>query len=274
MIEEVTALSYLPLIGSWLQGIPHKIESANAYNNDFRIATLQAKKYEISEYGHAIAPEDAPEDSIAIIYISGVITKHDQVCGPSGMLTKKDIINRCYSNNNIKGIVLVVDSGGGEGLACRLLQDTLSIRNKPIIGFIDDFACSAAYGILTPCDLIVANTNVARCGSIGSYITITDYAQYYEKLGIKLIDIYATRSKDKNQEYIKAIAGDPEPLRKICDVYNEDFISRISEFRSGTINPDPSKWATGKTFFADEALSLGLIDQIDSLDNVIDYFNT
>lgn len=274
MIEESTILNYLPLVGSWLQGKPQPNIKDNPKNPDFRIAAFQLGKYEISEYGEEIAPEYAPENSVAIINISDTITKHDQDCGPSGMLTKGEILTRCFSNDKIKGVILNVDSGGGEGRACRLLQDVISSRNKPVVGFIDDFACSAAYGIVSACDLIVANNEVARIGSIGSYFTIADYAKYYEQLGIKLIEVYATRSKDKNQEYHQAVSGDPEPLRKICDVYNEDFISRIASFRSGKISPDQNLWATGKTFFTPEALDLGLIDRVDSLENVINYFNT
>lgn len=45
-------------------------------------------------------------------------------------------------------------------------------------------------------------------------MTIVDTSEYYAKMGIKLIDIYASKSTDKNQEFHKALQGDTEPLKK------------------------------------------------------------
>ena len=65
-----------------------------------------------------------------------------------------------------------------------------------------------------------------------------------------------------------------QPLLDVCNTYNEDFISRIANFRGDSINQDQSTWGTGKMFFAPEALELGLIDAVDSFENVLNYFNT
>ena len=93
-------------------------------------------------------------------------------------------------------------------------------------------------------------------------------------MGVKLVEVYATKSTDKNQEFYKAIQGDTVPLKKVCDTYNENFISSIANARAGVIDEDQSTWATGKMFFAPEAISLGMIDEIDTFENVLNYFNT
>ena len=215
-------------------------------------------------------PRSAP---VALMRIAGSITKHDQDCGPAGMATKADLLRRCYANDHIKAVVLVIESGGGEVGAVRIMDEAVAGRNKPVGAFIDDYAYSAAYGIATACDLVVAGSAQARTGSIGTYLTIADYSERYKQMGIKLTDIYASASTDKNREYLEALGGNPEPLRKMVDVYNEHFLSTVEKNRAGKLTAGREVWGTGKEWFAPEAVELGLIDGIDTLDNFINYFN-
>lgn len=280
-IEETFASNYLPLIASYLTapasfGRPRNAASEDKLTEDNALlfASVKNGAYQISDYGGWSAPEDAPKNSVAIININGAITKYDQDCGPSGMLTKANLLSRCYAEDNIKAVVLNIDSGGGEGMGCRVLQEAIAGRNKPVVAFCNDFVASAAYGIAATCDRVVANSDVCRVGSVGTYMTIVDAKGYYEKMGVNLIEVYATKSTDKNQEFYKAIQGDTAPLKKVCDTYNEGFISSIANARVGVINEDQGTWATGKMFFAPEAVSLGMIDEIDTFENVLNYFNT
>jgi len=186
------------------------------------------------------------------------------------MLAISDILKECYAKDSIKGVVLVIDSGGGEGNAARLMTETIAASNKPIIAFCDDFACSAAYDIAAATDFVVANAATARIGSIGTYLTIVDFSKQLEKEGVNLIEIYADQSKDKNRDYYEALSGNYAPLKAVINRYNDAFLSRIESNRKDSLTS--SDWNTGKLYFADEALSIGLIDAIDTLDNVVNYF--
>ncbi len=264
--------NYLPLVVSYIKGNNNLQPVERSLSDDLRFAVSADGSFEISEYGEAIPPEDAPDGSIAIINITGAITKHDQDCGPSGMVTKSNILERCYANKNIKGVVLKIDSGGGSGDAMRLMADTISDRNKPVVAFIDDNACSAAYGIASGCDIVVANSNTAYVGSIGTYISIADYTEYLKKEGISIIEVYATASKDKNIEVREALKGNVAPLRKYADKFNEMFLSMVETARKDQLKTDRSTWGTGKLYYADEAMEIGLIDAIDKFTNILNYF--
>lgn len=270
LMEEQFASNYLPIVISYLKG--NTQPSQTKKEEFFRVALNNSTGYEITEYGYDVAPEDAPKDSIAIIDISGVIEKHDQSCGPSGMITKSRILQRCYSTDNIKGIVLNIESGGGSGMGMRLISETIAKRNKPIVAFVSDFAASAAYGIASGADIIVANSNYARVGSIGTYMTIASYEEKLKKEGIQLVEVYATASKDKNKDYYDALKGDTKEIQKIADTFNEMFLSMVETNREGKLTADRSSWGTGKMYFAPEALELGLIDNIDSFSNILNYF--
>ncbi len=270
LMEEQFASNYLPIVISYLKGNTQPSQSQK--EDFFRVALNNSTGYEITEYGYDVPPEDAPKDSIAIIDISGVIEKHDQSCGPAGMITKSRILQRCYSTENIKGIVLNIESGGGSGGAMRLLAETISQRNKPIVAFVSDFAASAAYGIASGADIIVANSDYARVGSIGTYMTIASYEEKLKKEGIQLVEVYATASKDKNKDYYDALKGDSKAIQKTADTFNEMFLSMVETNREGKLTADRSSWGTGKMYFAPEALQLGLIDNIDSFSNILNYF--
>lgn len=270
------AINYLPLVSSYIKGErtaqASKKDRAFDDNNGVLFAEKTNGLYQVSDYGGYSAPEKAPEESIAIISITGAITKYDQDCGPSGMATKSALLTRCYNNPNIQGIVIKQDTGGGEGGAMRLLNETIAKKNKPVIGFVDDYSCSAGMGNLASCDLIVANSPMARIGSIGTYMTIADYTERFKQEGINLIEVYASESIDKNKEYYEALKGNVEPLRAIANKFNDAFVEMIEQQRGDVLTADRKVWGTGKVFFAEEALSIGLIDAIDSFDNILNYF--
>jgi ClpP class serine protease len=169
-------------------------------------------------------------------------------------------LQRAYANQNIKGIILNIDSGGGEGGAMRLMSNTIAQRNKPILGFVDDFAASAAAGIASGTDWIVDNNNVAKFGSFGTYMTIGDYTEAWKMQGVKLIEVYADQSKDKNKEYYDALKGDLSGIKDMANRYNDEFLSMVDANRNGKLKND--SWNTGKLFDADKAMEIGLIDEI------------
>ena len=168
MIEESFASNYIPYITDFLNNPSRNYHSRepeqfiSIYNGSESDSQIKSIK-------------DAQEGSICVINIAGAITKHDQYCGPDGMTSKAGILRECFASKNIKGVILRIESGGGEGSAMRVMSETLSNKNKPVIAFIEDFACSAAYGIASCCDFIVANSKLAQVGSIGTYLTIADY---------------------------------------------------------------------------------------------------
>ena len=270
-ITDTQAVNYMPLIASYMKG--NRVEALPERPNHFALASIENAAYQIQTYGRNI-PENIPANSIGVIDIRGAMTKYDQDCGPDGMLTISNLLKRCYANEGIKAIVLRIDSGGGETVAWRMMNDAISVRNKPVVAFVEDCACSAAYGIASGCDMIVANHKMAITGCIGSLSTIFDYREYLKKEGITEITVYATPSKDKNKWFRNALDGDTALLQKMTDESCEDFISTIEKNRGDKLKSDRSEWGTGKEYYSDQSIKIGLIDGIDTFENVLNYFNT
>ena len=275
LMERQSAESYLPVVISYIQGNNRIAERSEV---PYLSARTGAEEITYSREMGSIDEfiSSTPEGSLLVIDISGAITKHNQACGPAGMATCASMLESAYRADNIRGIALKIDSGGGEGSAMRIMQDAIGRRNKPVMAFIDDFAASAAYGIAAACDVVTANNELAQIGSIGVYLSIADYSAKLEREGIKLIEIYAPQSKDKNADVRGAIAGDKEAiasLEKTAGIFCESFINSVEKSRTEKLQKGRDVWGTGKVFFAGEALELGLIDSIDTFENFLDYLN-
>jgi len=271
MMNLKTASGYIQLVESILKGEFKTGEdfSEERKKSQPRYATFKNGVYQVSDYGLSKKPEDAPENSIMVMNINGPITKYDQFCGPSGMLTKSELLKRADNTKNITGILLVIESGGGNGYASRLMNETINGLSKPVVAFNDDLAASAAYQISSATDLIISNSNIAEVGSIGTFITIVDFEEHWKQQGIKILEIYAKASKDKNKEYYDALKGNTEGIRAFADRFNEEFLKSVENNRKNNLKSGRDVWGTGKLFFAEKAIEIGLIDEIGSFEYAV-----
>lgn len=272
-ISPEAAEAYLPLVASFIKGNFHPFISEGRSKEDSRIGIIGAGvkgAYFISTYGEESPPENAPENSVAIIRIQDVITKYDQACGDSGMNTKANLLFRADKNPNIKAHILLMDTPGGEAYAGMAMAEAVKSVTKPIIAYVDDLSASAGMMIASQADYIVANQELARVGSIGTFVTLADYKGYFEKEGIKIVEVYADASNDKNKPYRDAIdKGEFKLIKQDLNVLNDRFLQYIESGRTGKLKTGADDWGTGKVFFASEAVKTGLIDDIMPLESVI-----
>jgi ClpP class serine protease len=208
------------------------------------------------------------EAVVAVISIVGPIIKYSEPCGQTGMEELNEVIEACIANPQITAIILKVDSGGGEGDAVQNISKTIKGSSKPIIAFIDSMAASAAYWIASACSEIWMGNSTDMAGSIGTYVTLPDWKGYFESQGLKIEEIYASLSTDKNKDFTDAIAGKPEGLRKnFIDPFNESFIAAVKANRT-SVSADVF---TGKMYYANDAIAAGLVDGIKDFKAMIPY---
>lgn len=249
-IEPSAAQRYYPLVKSFLEGNVNAFE--NFYDDDDDEDYNTSRLYE--------------ESVTAVVHISGVIMKNDGWCSQGTQSISKKI-KALEADDKVNSILLKIDSPGGMVDGTQALHETLKNCTKPTLAFVDDGTCaSAAYEIAAGCDEIWSAKTTDRVGSIGTMISIYNLDKMYEKEGIQLHDIYATKSTDKNKIYKEASEGNYKGIiSKMLDPMNEQFINAIKSQR-----PQISEKAlTGEIFMASEALKLGLIDQIGSYEDAV-----
>jgi protease-4 len=204
---------------------------------------------------------------VAILSIKNPIVKHDQFCGPQGTKSMTRELLHLENDDSVAGVVLDIDSGGGQAYGTPEFHDFLKEYSKPIVAYTDGLMCSAAYYIGSAADSIVANKRAEAIGSIGAYTQILDVRGHYEKQGAKIHTIYATDSTEKNIAYREALDGDYEKyIKQELDPLVATFVADMQAARP-SINKAVFK---GATFNASNSLDLGLIDSIGNLQSAID----
>jgi len=272
MIPHEYAVQYLPFVVNVFSGknnlVPDNIASVSP---EERTAFLNysPNRSVVGTLDILLYPERINSPSVFRLDIIGVITKYDQFCGTEGMLKKAQWLKQADQHHNVFAHFINIDSGGGEGYASSFMAETIKSLKKPVVAFINDVSASAGYMIAASADYIVANSYQAQVGSIGTYVSIYDYKEYFESMGIRIIDVYADDSTHKNKDYHDAIKvpADIAGIKKKVNFFNNAFLQFIKNQRGGKLKSD--NWTTGEVFFAQDAVDIGLIDAVDSLDNTI-----
>lgn len=208
---------------------------------------------------------NAPKGSIAVINLQGPLMKHDQECGPAGTASVASWIRQADMNPNIEGIILDVDSPGGTVDGTEELARTIASTKKPIVGYVNGLAASAAYWAISQCDEIIAGGKTSEVGSIGTMASWADMKPVFEKAGIKFHEVYASKSSDKNKVFRDAASGEYEGLIAELDQLNDVFHASVQKARPQV----KEKTLTGAVYLSTEAKKLGLVDSIGTMDDAI-----
>lgn len=215
--------------------------------------------------------EKCKPGSIAIISMSGNMIKDGTWCsyGTKEIAAKIDEATDC---ENIDGIVLCIDSGGGAVDAIAPMVDAIQraqSMGKPVVASCD-LCASAAYYTAIYCDEIIADNKISsEFGSIGVMTQIADYEKYYEKEGVKVHTIYSDVSNYKNAAYEAAKKGEYDQIKKEC--LNPLAIKFQDAVKAQRKNLDCKVEGilNGKMFFAEDAKANGLIDDIGNMQYAI-----
>lgn len=203
----------------------------------------------------------AQSGSILRLRMSGVMTADDQLCS-DGIQSLSDTLYSAYSNDNIDGILLDVNSGGGESTAGYILKNALADKNKPVVVHAMTLGSAALLGTLPASEIIAAGES-AKIGSIGSYLSVNNkFLSWYKD---NYTDIYATQSTDKNADFRSLIEGNSAPIQKMIDKSAKMFQDNVAKSRTLKGNEEKiSSTLAGGMFDAVDARSRGLVDGIGS----------
>ena len=207
---------------------------------------------------------DLPEGSIAVVEMNGPIVKRGDMCtyGADEIVAA---LQMAESNPNIIGTILKIDGPGGSVSAIPPFIEFGKNKTKPVIGLYD-MCCSAhLYAMLSCCDYIMAENNLsATIGSIGVMLSLKDNREELKLKGIVIHEIYPKESASKNEAWRLALEGKYELIK-------EEMLSPMAvQFQNAVKNARPNLKIdepgvlTGKTFTADKAKEIGLIDSIGS----------
>ncbi len=200
---------------------------------------------------------------VGVISMRGVLSKYDSMCSV-GMESYARMIREFDVNPEIDAIVLNIDSPGGTVAGTEELGAVIKGATKPVVGFVNGMAASAAYWLCSACRKIVAGTDTSIVGSIGVMCTWADMRGYYAQQGIVIRDIYAPQSGDKNFETRAAADGNLKPMQDHLSVLAEKFHAVVRANRPLVT----VEQMTGSTYFAKDVVGT-LVDTIGNFEEAL-----
>ena len=265
LIHTDTALSYIPLLVAFLSGKSDKLSLFDQTAEDAKRAKPKALAFgqasTITEF--ELSDPGIPENSVAVIPVWGPIV-------PSKSMQLIDCIRQAQFNPNINSILFPVNSPGGTIFYLDILSGEISSTTKPTVAVVMNCCASAAMWITSAMDYRIATSPMDQVGSIGTMVSIMDFRGLLEKIGIKETQLYADKSILKNASVRSLFADQPnqQPIMDQINFVNEIFHKAIQDNLS--ISAD-SEVFSGAIYYAQQAISLKLINEINSLDYAIEY---
>lgn len=212
------------------------------------------------------------KDEIAVIYAVGGIDSGEGDEENIGSETTAKAIREARLDEDVKAIVLRVNSPGGSALASDVIwrETILAGETKPFIVSFGDVAASGGYYISAAADRIFAMPNTIT-GSIGAFGLIPDVRGFVtDKMGFTFDGVktnnfsdFGSLSRDMAPEEMAYLEG------YLDQVYNE-FIEKVAEGRGRDVAYIDSI-GRGRVWTGHDALEIGLVDEIGGLEDALAY---
>ena len=210
-------------------------------------------------------------DRIALIFAQGDIVDGKGEKGQIGGDTYRSLIRTARMDDDIKAIVVRVNSGGGSAMASENMWRELSLakKQKPVVLSFGDYAASGGYYMSCGADSIFTQPNTLT-GSIGVFSIVPNLQKFFnEKLGVTFDGVktsqYAdlpTASRPLNDIEKRFLQND------VDSIYNT-FLHRVSEGRKiNTALVDSI--GQGRVWTGTRGIDIGLADKLGGLQDAID----
>jgi protease-4 len=264
------------LVGDWHIDSNYAIQEFNKYIERLEIlnaggtmfdlfgqAKEESKKLRVVEAAGNVkdisSVAEISESSILELSFSGVMQNDDGLCS-YGINNLTEQLYNAYGNPSVSGILLNLNSGGGESSSGYTLQQAIADRNKPVVVRSSMLASAALNGAASATEIIAAS-DASKIGSIGSYVTIDleRMKQYKEKFK----DIYSTTSPDKNKDFREALLGNFSSLEKDVTENAKMFQAHIEKYLK-LDGATKSSTLSGGMFYAQDAKNRGLVHGVGS----------
>ena len=225
----------------------------------------------LGKYSKAVNYKSTGKDKISLIYAEGDVVDGKGDKEEIGSDTYRWLIRKARFDNDIKAIVIRVNSGGGSSLASEDIwrEVTLARKEKPVIVSFGDVAASGAYYLSCNADSIFAMPGTIT-GSIGVFTIIPNLQGFFKnKLGVTFDGVKTAPEADMLSTVRPLTAVERNLVQRSIDTIYTDFKTRVADGRKKDLAYVDSI-AQGRVWSGTTGLSLGLVDRIGTLQDAID----
>ena len=227
---------------------------------------------DLLDYVTATANNDllsSATDQIAIIYAQGEIMGGEGGLNIVSEKTMREAFKAAREDENVKSIVLRVDSPGGSALTSELIwrEIELTKKTKPVVVSMGNLAASGGYYISCNANRIFAEPGTIT-GSIGVFGMLPNFTQLSKNIGINTEQV-STHSNASGYSVFSPLKDDTRAIiqESVERVYTT-FVNRVATGRKMTFE-QVDAIAQGRVWSGTEAVENGLVDELGGLDEAI-----
>ncbi|MEP1472971.1 MAG: signal peptide peptidase SppA [Halieaceae bacterium] len=223
-------------------------------------------------YQQQMEPEDSEsEDAVAVVFVEGGIRQGKMGPGVAGSDDIAPLIRKAHEDKSTRAIVLRVNSPGGSVIASDLIRDELAaakLKDIPVVVSMGDVAASGGVWVSTPADTIFAEPTTIT-GSIGVAIAFPTLENVFDYIGVNFDGVTTSEHAGWGPALSVDEKLDAIFARWAGSAY-QTFINKVAASR----DRDPEyirSIAGGRVWLAPKALELGLIDELGTMEDAIDF---
>ena len=270
------------LLGNFAQALSHAI--GGGFNRGFKTSSARDIGPKLEE---CLLEDNDAHYKIAVIEVDGIITSHTADPAGNNMVDViKAQLDRAKDDSRVKAVILKVYSPGGEVMASdqinKLFVKFQKDSDKPVICSMGSLAASGGYYISAPSRWIVAD-DLTLTASIGVIMEGLNYRGLMDKIGIEP-NVYKSGKYKDMLSGMRATneipAGEHAMVQKLIDDTYQKFKGVVRDGRDAAhkingnegkaLAPDWESYADGRVVSGDQALQIGLVDELGDFDAAVD----
>jgi len=215
-------------------------------------------------------PGEKSENVVAVVVAKGAIYNGSRPPGSIGGDSTAKLIRRARNDDEVKALVLRVDSPGGSSFASEIIRREVELTRtsgKPVVVSMASVAASGGYWISMSADQIWAQPTTIT-GSIGIFAMAPTFQRTLARLGIQN-DGLGTGPFAGTLRPERELPGEVvEAMQSGVEAGYHEFIDRVAEERGMTVE-QVDQVARGRVWTGAEAYRLGLVDALGGLDEAL-----
>lgn len=226
---------------------------------------------DIDKYIKAVEPASTTLNRIAVVVASGEIVSGQ---GDHTMVGSEEFVKafrEVRDDDNIKAVVLRINSPGGSGLASDVIwrEIMLTKEEKPVIASMSDLAASGGYYIAMGCDTIIANptTITGSIGVFGLMFNIQDFLN--DKLGITTDEVSTGEHSDIFNMTRPHTPEEKAMIQNMIEKFYISFVGKVAEGRDMPVERI-REIASGRVWTGEQAVENGLADLTGDFDMALE----
>ena len=231
----------------------------------FRQVSLDAY---LQQMGGPLTVDERPQ--VAVVVAEGAIAGGEQPAGSIGGESTAALLREARDDDNVKAVVLRVDSPGGEVFASeQIRREVVALKEagKPVVVSMGDLAASGGYWISMNADRIYADPSTIT-GSIGIFGMIPTIPRTLEKIGVHTDGVGTTRFAGAF-DITRPLAPEVgQVVQSVIEKGYRDFTGRVAKARDRTVE-QIDEVARGRVWSGAQAKERGLVDAFGGLRDAI-----